>query len=401
MALIATGIFSVIAAGLAFAGTAQAGIADALLRRFQRVPAPASAGAPAAVTVLKPLYGDEPMLEDALASFCAQAYAPMQIVFGVHAAGDAAVAVVERLRAHFPAVDMALVVDPACHGPNRKVDNLINMLPHAKHEIIVISDADIHAAPDMLRSVVGPLSDPAIGLTTTLYTGRPASRSISRLLGAAGINQSFLPGALLGRALGREDCLGAVMAIRRSTLAAVGGLASLSPHLADDAVLGRRVRALGLRVALAGSIPATSVVEESFGELYRHELRWGRTVRGQAPIGYPMSMVQAPLAWSLIAVALAGFAAWSLALLVVVWAARTAIARDLERRLCGAPFTPFWLLPLRDVLSLAVIIASHAGGKVAWRGQTLHISPQRNLASPPIRAAHRPRIGLDALRTRP
>ena len=245
------------------------------------------------MTVLKPLHGDEPMLEDALASFCAQAYAPMQIVFGVHAAGDAAVAVVERLRAHFPAVDMALVVDPACHGPNRKVDNLINMLPHAKHEIIVISDADIHAAPDMLRSVVGPLSDPAIGLTTTLYTGRPASRSISRLLGAAGINQSFLPGALLGRALGREDCLGAVMAIRRTTLAAVGGLASLSPHLADDAVLGRRVRALGLRVALAGSIPATSVVEESFGELYRHELRWGRTVRGQAPIGYPMSMVQA------------------------------------------------------------------------------------------------------------
>ncbi len=400
MALIGTGMLSVIAAGLAFAGTAQAGVADALLRRFQRAPVSAPASAPAAVSVLKPLHGDEPMLEEALASFCAQAYAPMQIVFGVHAASDAAVAVFVRLRARFPAVDMVLVVDPACHGPNRKVDNLINMLPHARHDILVISDADIHAAPDMLRSVVGPLADPAIGLTTTLYTGRPASRSISRLLGAAGINQAVLPGALMGRALGREDCLGAVMAIRRTTLAAVGGFASLSPHLADDAVLGRKVRALGLRVALAGSIPATSVVEESLSELYRHELRWGRTVRGQAPIGYPMSMIQAPLAWSLIAAAFAGFAAWSVALLVVVWAARTLIARDLERRLCGAPFTPFWLLPLRDVLSLAVIVASHAGGKVAWRGQTLHISPQRNLASTP-RPLARPRIALDALRTRP
>ncbi len=401
MALIGTGLLPVIAAGLAFAGTAQAGVAAALLRRFLRAPAPVAVGAPpVAVSVLKPLHGDEPMLEEALASFCEQAYAPMQIVFGVHRAGDAAVTVFERLRARFPAVDMTLVIDPACHGPNRKVDNLINMLPHARHEILVISDADIHAAPDMLSSVVGPLADPAIGLTTTLYTGRPASRSISRLLGAAGINQAFLPGALLGRALGREDCLGAVMAIRRPTLAAVGGFASLSPHLADDAVLGRRVRALGLRVALAGSIPATSVVEESLGELYRHELRWGRTVRGQAPIGYPMSVIQAPLAWSLIAAATAGLAVWSLALLAAVWLARTVIARDLERRLCGAPFTPFWLLPLRDVMSLAVIVASHAGGKVAWRGQTLHISPQRNLASPP-RTASRPRLALDALRTRP
>ena len=401
MALIGTGFLSVIAAGLAFAGTAQAGVADALLRRFQRRPVAPGAGTPGAVTVLKPLHGDEPMLEDALASFCAQAYAPMQIVFGVHAAGDAAVAVVERLRARFPAVDMALVIDPACHGPNRKVDNLINMLPHARHEILVISDADIHAAPDMLGAVVAPLADPAIGLTTTLYTGRPASRSISRLLGAAGINQAFLPGALMGRALGREDCLGAVMAIRRTTLAAVGGFAALSPHLADDAVLGRKVRALGLRVALAASIPATSVVEESFGELFRHELRWGRTVRGQAPVGYPMSVIQAPLAWALIAAALAGLAPWSLALLGAVWTGRVLIARDLERRLCGAPFTPFWLLPLRDVLSLAVIVASHMSGKVAWRGQTLHISPQRNLASPPVRAAQRPRIVLDALRTRP
>ena len=404
MALIGTGLLSVIAAGLALAGIAQAGVAAALLRRFVRAPAPLVAGAgspPAAVSVLKPLHGDEPMLEEALASFCGQRHAPMQIVFGVHSADDAAVAVFERLRARFPAVDMTLVIDPACHGPNRKVDNLINMLPHARHEILVISDADIHAAPDMLGSVVGPLADPAIGLTTTLYTGRPASRSVARLLGAAGINQAFLPGALMGRALGREDCLGAVMAIRRTTLAAVGGFASLSPHLADDAVLGRRVRALGLHVALAGSIPATSVVEESLAELYRHELRWGRTVRGQAPIGYPLSVVQAPLAWSLVATASAGLALWSVALLAGVWAARTLIGRDLERRLCGAPFTPFWLLPLRDLLSLAVIVASHLGGTVAWRGRTLHISPQRNLATPPSRAAARPRIALDALRTRP
>ena len=368
------------AAGLAIAGAAQACVADVLLRRFTRHGAPTVAGgAWPAISVLKPLYGDEPMLEEALASFCAQDYAPLQIVFGVHAASDGAVAVVERLRSRFADVDIALVVDPAGHGPNRKVDNLINMLPRARHDVLVISDADIHAAPDMLRSVAAALAPDGTGLATTLYTGRPASRSLPRLLGAAGINGGFLPGALMGRALGRQDCLGAVMAIRRTTLAAVGGFGALSPHLADDAELGRKVRALGLRVALATSVPATSVVEEGFGELYQHELRWGRTVRGQAPIGYKLSAVQAPLAWSLLAVLAAGGAAWSVAVFLAVWAVRAATARGGERRLCGRAFTPFWLLPIRDVLSLGVIVASHAGGKVAWRGQTLHISPERNL----------------------
>ena len=378
--VIGTGVLSVAAAGLAIAGTAQACVADVLLRRFLRHPAPDIDGAAwPAISVLKPLHGDEPMLEEALASFCAQDYAPLQIVFGVHAAADSAVAVVTRLRARFAHVDIALVVDPARHGPNRKVDNLINMLPHARHDILVISDADIHAAPDMLRSVAAALASAGAGLATTLYTGRPASRSLPRLLGAAGINQAFLPGALMGRALGRQDCLGAVMAIRRATLAAVGGFAALSPHLADDAELGRKVRALGLQVALATSVPATSVVEERMGELYQHELRWGRTVRGQAPIGYKLSAVQAPLAWSILAILAAGPAVWSLAAFIAVWVVRAAVARDLERRLCGGAFTPFWLLPIRDVLSLAVIVASHAGGKVAWRGQTLHISPERNL----------------------
>ena len=36
-----------------------------------------------AVTVLKPLHGDEPLLEDALATLCRQDYPAWQIVFGV------------------------------------------------------------------------------------------------------------------------------------------------------------------------------------------------------------------------------------------------------------------------------------------------------------------------------
>jgi hypothetical protein len=51
---------------------------------------------------------------------------------------------------------------------------------------------------------------------------------------------------LLSRALGRQDCSDATMALRRSTLTAIGGLYVIGGHIADDAMLGRKISDLGL-----------------------------------------------------------------------------------------------------------------------------------------------------------
>ena len=123
------------------------------------------------MTVLKPLHGDEPLLEEALASVCRQDYPAWQVVFGVQDAADTALPVVRRLQARFPDCDIAVVVDPTPHGPNRKVANLINMLPAAKHDVLVIADSDVHVAPDWLRRLVAALEGPGMGLVTTVYTG--------------------------------------------------------------------------------------------------------------------------------------------------------------------------------------------------------------------------------------
>ena len=390
-------VLSVIATTFAVAGSVQAMAAARLVRRLSALPPDGRDEPLPPATLLKPLHGQEPMLEVALESFCTQDYPGLQIIFGVQRRDDPAIRVVQRLRDRYPDIDMTLVIDGSRHGPNRKVDNLINMLPHAKHALLVLSDADIHAAPDMVRSVLNPLRDPKIGLVTTLYTGLPASGGICQLLGAAQINLTFLPGALLGRAMGREDCLGAVMALSTDTLAAIGGLPALSPHLADDAVLGRKVRALGLHVALARTIPATTVIENTFADLFSHELRWGRTTRGQAPIGYPMSVLQAPVAWALADIVTSHFSAASLGLLAVVWLIRYLLGYDAERRLCGRALSPFWLTPFRDLLSVVIILVSHFSGHVAWRGHRMHISAQRNLRAEPNRS--RESLAIGHLRT--
>ena len=370
-------LFSAVLAGI---GVGQSLAGWWAAARFSRAVTPPAAEHPP-ITVLKPLHGDEPLLEQGLATICAQDYPLWQVVFGVQDPADPAVSVVRRLQARFPDSDIALVIDRSEHGTNRKVGNLINMLPAAKHDVLVIADSDLHVRADYLDRLAASLVQPNVGLVTTLYAGLPASRLLPALLGATQITHGFLPGALLARAMGRQDCLGATMCLRRETLSRIGGLRVLQDHLADDNLLGRKVQALGLRVALADTVPATTVPEASLGALFRHELRWARTIRALEPLGFAASVLQYPLFWALLAVVASAGAAWSWLLLALVWAGRAAGAAGVDRALAGrwsgpaagvAFRCPIWLLPLRDLLSIAVLLTSYAGTRVDWRGHHLH-----------------------------
>ncbi|HXA21027.1 MAG TPA: glycosyltransferase [Acetobacteraceae bacterium] len=399
-----------IAAGAAAAfsaiGIAQAIAGWMVVRRFaRRADSARTAGSRPVptmlpMTVLKPLHGDEPLLEEALASLCRQDCTACQVVFGVQDPADSALPVVRRVQARFPDCDIAVVVDPTGHGPNRKVANLINMLPAAKHAILVIADSDLHVAPDWLGRLAAALEAPDVGLVTTVYTGlvphhgplppTPSHKGRGSAenappplvgggwgegavgnLGACQINQYFLPGALLARALGRQDCLGATMMLRRDTLERIGGFSALVHHLADDNVLGRLVQRLGLKVALADTIPATTVGETTLPALWRHELRWARTIRTLVPAQFAGSVLQYPLVWAAVTVSLAGGTAWSLAWFAAAWGLRSLAAIGTDRALGLANRTPVWLLPLRELMSVAVMVASYAGRQVDWRGHTL------------------------------
>lgn len=359
------------------------------VRRFAaEVPAPPPAAWPP-ITVLKPLNGDEPLLEEALASFFVLDYPQYQIVFGVHRADDTALAVLRRVAARFPGRDIAVVIDATRHGRNGKVTNLVNMMPAARHDILVMSDADLHAAPDYLHRIAAALLEPGVGLVTTLYTALAARPGLVGRLGATAINHGFLPGALMARALGRHDCFGATIALRRETLTAVGGMASIADYLAEDAAFGRKVPALGLAVRLAATVPATTVPESGwagFATLMLHELRWARTIRALVPGAYLASALQYELAWAALALLLAGGAGWAWALFAAVWAVSAVVARGIDRALTGGarPFavagTPasWWLLPLRDVLSLGVLVAAFLGRTVRWRDRVLRAERVRD-----------------------
>ena len=281
-----------------------------------------------------------------------------------------------RLQKRFPNCDIALVIDGSVHGRNRKVGNLINMFPEARHDVIVLADSDVHVAPDYLDRIVDELQRPGIGLVTALYTGLPARRSLTASLGATGITHGFLPGALMARRLGRQDCLGGTMALRRSTLAAIGGLAALAHHLADDNVLGRLVRARGHKVGLARTLTATTVAETDLRALFRHELRWSRTILALVPREFALSSIQHTLFWAALAVASSGGDRGCVALFLFAWTVKAITARHIDANLARthaslASPAPIWLLPLRDLLSMAVMLASYGGDEVEWRGTVM------------------------------
>jgi ceramide glucosyltransferase len=339
-----------------------------------------AAGIDIPVTILKPLHGEDAQLYENLRSFCEQRHTAYQIVFGVRDMDDRAIPVVERLIAEFPDKDLALVVDPTIVGNNFKVSNLENMMALAKNDVFVIADSDMHVAPDYLGAVTAPLADPAVGLVTCLYRGRPVEGVWSRL-GAMFVNNAFLPSAVIGEAMRPGNaCFGATMALRRDTYDAIGGFASLRDQLADDYALGAAVRRIGRKIVLSRYLVDTVIAEPDLGALFRHELRWARTIRLLAPFLFAGSVLTHPVALALAAALLDGLSLPTLAILALVLACRLATVRLVDRAL-ALPLTSLWLVPLRDLLSFGVFVASFLGNQVAWRNRTFRIAADGRLVT--------------------
>ena len=177
-----------------------------------------------AVTILKPLCGDEHELYECLRSFCDQDYPKFQIVFGVADGADPAAEVVSRLQREFPRLDLKLVVDRRQHGSSRKVSNLMNMMPLARHDFLVISDSDVRVPRNYLSRIVPPLLDPDVGIVTCPYRGVPRS-GLWSLLGSMFINDWFIPSVRVAALSGsRAFAFGVTIALRRQVLASIGGV---------------------------------------------------------------------------------------------------------------------------------------------------------------------------------
>lgn len=360
----------------AVAGCLYALTAALLAGRFAAKAAPrldAGASRPS-VTILKPLCGLEPNLFENLASFCRQDYAgPVQVVFGVQNAGDPAIGVVRRLEETFPALRIGLVIDARRHGSNRKVSNLINMTEVIANDVVVLADSDMVVKPDYLERVVAELSAPGVTGVTCLYHGVPADRGVFAQLSALAIDVQFLPNVVMGTALKlAKPCFGSTIAFTAASLAAIGGFAAFKDDLADDYAIGEALRALGGRVAIPNFTIGHTCVDTALPDLWSHELRWNRTIRNVDPAGHAGSIVTHAFPLALIAALLPEAGATALGVAALALACRIVLSMRLERAFGIGPH-PYWLLPIRDILSFANFSWSFVSGAVTWKGHDYRV----------------------------
>ena len=323
------------------------------------------------VTVLKPLCGAELETYECLRSVCDQNYPDYEVVFGVCDGKDPAVAIAKRLQLEFPARDIKLVIEARQHGSNRKVSNLLNMMPSVTTDLLVLSDSDVRVPIDYLARVVAPLSDDKVGIVTCAYRGRPR-RSVWAVMGALFINEWFLPSVCVAAAAGsRSFAFGASIAMRRQVLMRIGGFGAIANQLADDYRLGELTRQLGLRTVLSDLIVETSVTEQSLKELIGHELRWLRTIRALRPYGYFLCCITFGVPVAAFGALLASGAPAAIGMLCMTAAARCVL--HIRMSLEGARAARLLMLPFRDALSLCLWLWSFATRRVRWRDDHYHV----------------------------
>jgi len=307
----------------------------------------------------------------AFRSHCLLDYAEYELLFGVSDPNEPTLELVTRLQREFPNRRIRVVQCPKSLGLNGKVSTLAQMLPQAKYDHILINDSDIVAPPDYLRRVMRPFADERVGMVTSLYRGM-AGKTLPSKLEALGLSTDFMGGVLVAREMesGVRFALGATMATTKRVLREIGGLEPLVDYLGDDYELGARMAARGYKVELSDVVVETALPNYTFADFWRHQLRWARNVRDRRHVQYFGLIVTFGLAWGILAVLAEPRAWWTWTALAIVAVSRVFAALAIGRGVLRDPNVTrdWWLLPVRDVVALAVWVTSFAGNEIEWRG---------------------------------
>jgi ceramide glucosyltransferase len=254
--------------------------------RFPSAKKQNSSGHWPAVTVLKPVRGLEKNQGENLRSACLQDYPDYQVVFSVQETDDPAIPLLKNIQDEFGPDRVTVAIENCRAGTNGKINNMIGGLRHARHDVLVISDSDVLLKPDYLKTIVAPLKDPDVGCACTLYKAAKADTWFEKME-LLTLNADFMANVLFAHFSGASKfCLGASVALHRSTLENIGGLEALSDYLVEDYEMGRRIWMLGKKIAVIPYFVDTVVDLKSPSQWWNHQVYWDQNTRAARPIAF-------------------------------------------------------------------------------------------------------------------
>lgn len=364
-------------AGLGLAWAA-CGLASVVYATRRPSAGPRSRAALPAVSVLKPLCGADAGLADNLRSFFVQEGCEYELVFGVESERDPAVACVRALMAEFPAVPARLAVHHGGRAQNPKVRNLLGMLPHARHDLILISDSNVRAPADYVAEAVATRQATGAGVVTHVFTGS-GERNLGAALENVQLNGFCAAGACLPTLFGDAAVIGKSMLMSRTELESLGGLERVAHVLAEDFVLGKMYQHGGHRVAVARTVLHNVTRGTTLRAFFARHRRWATLRYRLRPIAFALEPLTSPLVLTALTAHQLGLRALVLALAVYLvrdvggWVA----LRGLDRA-----WLPLMLAPLRDVFALGAWAVAPLSLHVKWRGHRVRLGAGTLLFQP-------------------
>lgn len=342
-----------------------------------------SSGAPP-VTLLKPLKGADAETAACLESWLRHDYpGEVQILFGVASADDPAFEVARQAIAQSTRTNAEVIVCTESLGPNAKVSTLIQLERLARHDIIIVSDADVRVPEDFLANVVQPLENPHVGLVNCFYAfANPTTLAMQ--WEAIAVNADFWSQVLQSQSLKPIDfALGAVMAARREDLQAIGGFSSLVDFLADDYQFGNRIAKTGKHIVISPVVVECWEAPKDWKQIWAHQLRWARTIRACQPVPFFFSILSNATLWPVLlfcslALTKNSFSSELRFLfmpLLIFLPVRMFAALKMQELLKRdvAHYAYFWLIPVKDLLAAVIWALAFFGNAVEWRGERFKV----------------------------
>src|ERR1700683_357415 len=235
------------------------------------------------ISNLKPVRGLDPEAYENFASFCRQDYPDYELLFCVGDKDDPVVPILEKLTRDFPERKITVLFGTSGNAANDKVAKLARLVSEARNEVVVISDSDVRARPDYLRSVVAPLADPKVGAVTCFYVPTE-EKTLAENLQSMGMFSDFYAGILVAWPLdGAKFALGPTIASTRTRLAGFGGYGAIEDRPADDLLVGRLIAEQGYEVELLRYSIVSVADYKSLRDLLNKRLRWIVVMRHMRP----------------------------------------------------------------------------------------------------------------------
>jgi len=325
------------------------------------------------ISLIKPLHGAEPGLEQYLESFFRIDYPDFEILFCARTEEDAGMQVGRKVAARHPAAPVRYFTSGQPPWPNARCYSLSVMAPNAAHDLLVITDSDVLVTPSFLREIAKSFRDGTVGAATCLYRGKAAGLGLWGLMEGLGMSVEMTAGVVVADMLeGMKFTLGPCMAVRKEALEAIGGFSRLGYYYADDFMLGNLVASSGRTVDLSGHTIDHCIVNDGFWKNFHHQWNWMKSTRMSRPWGHLGTGLTFALPFGLAGLVAGGLSGMPLTgVALFVWAA---VSRMILCAVAGGMGVQdpdairfCWLYPLRDLMGFILWGLSYTSRRLGWR----------------------------------